>query len=257
MYSSSFKQTNKFQDKSNRFVHVTPSDVEAQLNKQGFKLISLKTGSAKTVERADHQTTFARYRHIDLLSNDGGGLQYDIVAKIPHLYGSMEFMAGVYRLICTNGLVAGTTFEAHKVPHVGDALRIVAESVESLVANRPKLLHTFEQWAQVQLTGEQMVALAVEGLKLRAPDVTNAPEVSIRNILQPWRSADDSYDLWSVFNVVQENLTKRSFKYSRVNEVTKELEVTSTRRLLRPNSQVNVDFNRRLYDIASQFAVAS
>lgn len=259
--TESFVQTNKHGTKSGRFVHITPAQIGEVLQRQGFELIDLKTGHAKTAERQGHQTTLARYRHVDALSDDGGGLKYDIIAKIPHLYGAMEFFAGIYRLVCSNGLVAGTTFESYRISHTGPALDLVAQSVDNLVQHRPLMVERIGKWSDVKLDDDAKIDFAIDALRLRAPNMAGVDDSTVERLLTAMRTTDVGDSLWNVFNVVQENLTRKTFKY--YTEVTKSdatapvLAEVSTRRLLRPNSLVNVEFNRDLFDLASKYEKSS
>ena len=259
--TESFLQTTKHDSKSSRFVHITPAQIGEVLQRQGFELISLKTGHAKTAERQGHQTTLARYRHVNALSDDGGGLKYDIIAKIPHLYGAMEFFAGIYRLVCSNGLVAGTTFESYRISHTGPALDLVAQSVDNLIQHRPLMVDRIGQWSDTKLDEDKKVDFAIEALRLRAPNMVGVDDSTVERLLHAARTTDVGDSLWNVFNVLQENLTRKTFKY--YTEVVKGdaaapvLAEVSTRRLLRPNSLVNVEFNRDLFDLASRYEKSS
>jgi len=248
--TNSFTQNVKFGSKTAKFSHVTPSDVAQIMTNHNFELISLKTGHAKLPDRASHQTTFARYRHLEALDNTES-LKYDIIVKIPHLYGSISLIAGIFRLVCKNGLVTGQSVESFKVPHIGDAPRLVSESIEQLVARRSSVLDTVSSWSKIGLSDLEAADLAISGLRLRAPNLNQVSVETLMDMLKTRREADAGNSLWNVYNRIQEALTKYNFRYEAL--VDSKLVESTTRRLLRPDSEVAVGFNRDLFDLASRF----
>jgi hypothetical protein len=57
-------------------------------------------------------------------------------------------MAGLFRVVCTNGLIVGTpSFKTH-VRHVGDVVEKVAEGANALLGEAEKVLVAPSEWSQ-------------------------------------------------------------------------------------------------------------
>ena len=106
----------------------------------------------------------------------------------------------------------------------------------------------------IQLTSEQGETLAREAAALLVP--SDALQVSHR-LLRVRRSEDVGHDLWSVFNVVQENaMLGKSVAYTlaSVDELGRETKRTMTTRPIKPNTGKDAVFNQNLFDIALKIA---
>src|SRR5690242_17655958 len=104
----SFFQDKPYITKSNKFIAVKPSGIEEMLKDHGFNIVHLKTGRARKEDTAAFQTTIARYRSQDAFEVQG--LSLDIIFKVPHLYGAITGVLGLFRGVCSNQLNVGTHF---------------------------------------------------------------------------------------------------------------------------------------------------
>ena len=95
-----------------------------------------------------------------------------------------------------------------------------------------------------QLTEEQMQKFALEALGLRFD--TENKTFNMDEFLTPTRKEDKGYDLWSVFNLVQEKLVNGMFDYHSASKTRK------ARRI--KNFQQDVALNADLYKLALQYA---
>lgn len=134
--------------------------------------------------------------------------------------GAFKFMAGMFRLVCSNGLVIATsTFASVAIPHKGYTFDELRKVVGDRTAALPETVEFMNQMKQQKLDVGQRRKLALDGLLLRAgiaPTSTEAEEYEreyingelIQSILAPARKEDAGTDLWSTFNVVQEKIVK-------------------------------------------------
>ena len=123
---------------------------------------------------------------------------------------SYQMLAGMFRFVCSNGLVCGDTVADVRVPHKGDVAGHVIEGAFEVLSG-------FERVQRIAATlmraitldeGEaEVFARAALALKYDDPDNKPAP-ITESQILMPRRFDDRRPDLWSVFNRTQENLTK-------------------------------------------------
>lgn len=154
-----------------------------------------------------------------------------------------EVLAGLYAMVCSNGLMvsAGSVGE-FSVRHnssfdAEEAHRIIGE----FRSRMGKLNDAIECWASINLSTEQQRAFATAAARIR----WNKPDDIMPDadtLLQRNREEDGAPNLWTVFNVVQENLIGGGFKRSR--------------RVARPISQLRESnrINAELWDLAETTA---
>lgn len=251
--STSFLQTHKHAIRSKKFQHVRPNMLEELMGFHGFNLVELQTGKARLDANADHQTTVARYRSKSEFKING--LHLDIVAKIPHLYGAIELFLGTYRLICRNGLVAGTKFEAFRIPHMGDPSTEINRCIPHLVAQESKLIAEIQEMQATKLSSVQMKAFAQRVANERLSD-KELVEVKFEQLLQRRREEDWHEDLFTTMNVIQENSLRYSMDYTIKIKGTDETRNMTTR-TVNPSSAKAVSINRMVWDAATLLLRAS
>lgn len=135
--------------------------------------------------------------------------------------GSFKFMAGLFRLVCSNGLIIATQqFASYSIPHKGYTFDELRHMVQERTKALPEQLEVMNQMKQTDLNVGQKRKLAMDGILIRnGIDPTTVVEdrkydfdpQMIQQILTPERSSDEGDDLWSTFNVIQEKLVKGGF----------------------------------------------
>ena len=133
---------------------------------------------------------------------------------------AFKFSVGIYRLVCSNGLVvADEEFSDFKIKHKGytfDELRgVVNEAVEDL----PNKVQVLNDMKNRILTQDEKNKLALDAMLVRAgikigsekAKEFNYDDETIIDILDPKRDEDKGDDLWKVFNVIQEKITQGDF----------------------------------------------
>lgn len=172
-----------------------------------------------------------------------GGDLLEVVAKNSH-DGTCAFQLtlGVYRLVCSNGLVVGKSLvQVVPIRHIGYAADKVKSAVEQIMSNKTQVFETVVKLQETQLTYEQqfafyMIALDIRGIK----DAFHHP------FLSPRRTADKGDSAWVVFNRVQEHITS-GFRY--VNTAG---ESVTARRISAVSR--DIDINKRLFDAIVKIA---
>jgi len=208
--TSSFLQDNKHADFSERFQPVQASELANTLALHGFNLVHLKTGKAKLADRADFQTTVARYRSIDAF--EVKGLNLDIILKVPHLYGSIQAVLGLFRGTCANQLNVGQHFSNVKVRHIGNPMQELGDLLPALVAQRTQLIDTVQAMQGTVLQREQALEFATSVASIRLGTVADSAIAA--DLLKVRRIDDAGSDLFTVLNVVQENIFRHGFRYT-------------------------------------------
>ena len=118
---------------------------------------------------------------------------------------------GLFRLVCANGLIVrDTQFAQITKRHSGtdkeEIFRILYEAGNKF----PDIWNKISEYKSINLSNRQRVDFAVKAIEYNwSEDSIITPE----DILRPRRTADENEDLFSVMNVVQENIIKGGMSY--------------------------------------------
>jgi hypothetical protein len=113
--------------------------------------------------------------------------------------------AGLYRLVCRNGLtVADADFAHVSIRHVDVSADVFAKAARSVAESTPHVLQVVAKWQGIQLTEAARIEFARRAATLRwNPEQPVIKLLTPEKLLEPLRIGDGSSDLWSVFNCVQ------------------------------------------------------
>lgn len=243
--------------RSDRYTFVPTSRIIDELDALDFGIARVR---APKVRKADpefckHEIVF-RPRDESLYFEDpriaviNHGTHHLNAAKIyPELKivnssdGSCSFnaMIGLFALICANGLtVAAAMIGNISLRHQGfdaeDAFNLVNEFSKKL----PTVMGTVQEWGQIKLSDEARFDFASRAAALRWDKPTFDPKV----LLQPRRNADMEKNLWTTYNVIQENLIQGGFRPNQ----PKARKVRTLTNIVASNS-----VNDQLWDLASEY----
>lgn len=115
----------------------------------------------------------------------------------------LKMELGVYRLVCSNGLVSFDKEDSETIQHTSKNKQNFETIMSKFNLNSSNSLEFYNSLKMKEMTPEQMNKFAMDALSLRFDDNID-PSLVLNSI----RKEDDGNDLWSVFNRVQENLTQ-------------------------------------------------
>jgi hypothetical protein len=227
---------------SAKYVHVDSEAVVANMLAEGFVVAGVQTTStrARNALTGRHVIDF---RHPDVPRI--GDSTPRVLFGNSHDGSTRAYaMAGVFRFVCSNGMVVGSMYARESVRHSGDAARDLIERMKALASNTAPLFSQIESWQRKQLSAAQSFDFARLAAQLRWGDPDRfAPE----DLLRVNRAEDDRGDLWTVFNRIQEATTKGGVAGRSVTG-----RATVARPLAEPAA--NVRFNEQLWSLAEEFA---
>jgi len=208
---------------------VDAKEIKARKN-QGFQKHMLVFANPEIViNGADGDTVFPRI----LLTNSHDGKN------------AFTFQAGLYRLVCSNGLViADEQFSSMKIRHMGYDFEALQKLITEMVEKLPLTVESMNNFKNKQLSQEQKQKFALEALGLRFD--TENKTFNVDDLLTPTRKEDEGNDLWSVFNLVQEKLVHGMVDYRNGSKTRKARKIK--------NFQQDVTLNTELYKLALQYA---
>lgn len=117
-------------------------------------------------------------------------------------------LSGVFRFVCSNGMVAGTVNDDIRVRHSRSVIDNVLEGAFRVLNDFEKVDESRELMQSVTLSDVEQFIFGKSALALKY-EVTDKPApVTEAAILAARRPEDLKNDVWTVFNRVQENLIK-------------------------------------------------
>lgn len=253
-----FKDTPTNPNVSDRYVQANTATVIDDLAKLGWYPVQAKQCRNKKNSsgvRSFHMVAFQN-PDVKIMRNlDNGEKVVDTYPRIILTnshdgYNSFKFMVGMFRLVCSNGLVCGESLADMSIRHMNydfeELRKIVAKTIEQV----PNIVATMNKMREIDATEEQKVAMATEVVKIRkGVDTTEDIEIGqdvIDDILTPIRAEDNSNDLWTIFNICQEKMIKGGFSApSRKSRSRKQRAITSIKK--------DMEYNQRLWQTASQY----
>jgi hypothetical protein len=115
--------------------------------------------------------------------------------------------AGLFRPICTNGLVSQIgDFGLLHVPHRGNVIHNVVDGALQIARGFNDITRVVEQMAARTLSDPERRDFAAAALHVRYPHAEQHVPVLPDQLLSARRNADFGNSLWLTYNVVQENL---------------------------------------------------
>ncbi len=195
------------ESRSQRYAYIPTAAVLAELRKEGFQPFMVTQTRVRDEGKREHTKHMLRLRHASQIN---GAEANEIVLLNSHDgTSSYQMLAGMFRFVCSNGLVCGDTVADVRVPHKGDVAGSVIEGAFEVLSGFERVKESRDLMRAITLDEGEAEVFARSALALKYDPTDNKPApITESQILMPRRFDDRRPDLWSVFNRTQENLTK-------------------------------------------------
>lgn len=196
---------------SPRYAFIPTTRVLATLQGEGWHPVHAMQSKARTADGSVYAKHVLRFRKELSITREalsiGDSIPELVVTNSHNGTSAFEFWFGLFRLVCSNGLVvASGEFNRHSVRHSGYADDKVAAAAQEVIQDGPKVLAQMEKFRQTPMLPEEQRAFATSALSLKYED-GQAP-IAAEQLLHTRRIDDMKPDLWSTFNIVQENMLR-------------------------------------------------
>lgn len=242
---------------SEKYRFVPTIEVVDALRGEGFFPVAVAASRSKTEDGRDyvkHTLRLRREADLGVELKRGGAVNQCVpeLALTNSHNGTSGFIldAALHRLVCSNGLICAESQGTLRFRHSGkdDLIGRVLEGAYEIVDDFPRIADKVEEWSGIELEPTQRLAFATAALPLRfdQDEAGNWP-VRAEQLLRPRRYGDAREDVFTTFNVVQENLIRGGLYAGRKNGRRQSTrKVTSVDRDLR--------LNRALWTLAAELA---
>ncbi len=204
----------KHESRSERYAYIPTSEMIDGLRSNGFVPMFAKQGSSRVPGKADFTKHLIRFRH----EGQKAGMRkvgdtYPEVILVNSHDGTSAYkiMAGLFRLVCLNGMVVSDReFANISIPHKGNVTDLVIERSYTVLEESRKALDAADAWAGVTLSRDEQVAMAEAAHTIRFGDTEGETETPIKpeQLLTVRRYDDNGTDLWRTANTIQENVIR-------------------------------------------------
>jgi len=245
-----FAQAPTNPDVSKKYLFVNTETIVDDLDKLGWKPVQAaqRSSRGKSTIFSKHMVAFQN-PDIMIKGKDGDDSFPRIIMTNSHDgMQAFKFSVGIYRLVCSNGLVvADEEFSDFKIKHKGYTFEELRGVVNQAVADLPNRVQVLNDMKQRILTQEEKGKLALDAMLIRAgiepgsdkAKKFNYDDETITDILDPKRDEDKGDDLWRVFNVIQEKITQGDFHAALTGaKVRKVRKIKSFEKDLKVNKQL-------------------
>ncbi len=238
---------------SEKYNFISTEKIINILAQNNFLPFSASQSGARSEEKALTTKHLIKFRHSSekTFLPSLGGLIPEIILSTSHDgLSSFRFMGGIFRLVCSNGLVIADAYGSnYNIRHMGASEGDIVDSVFDVLDSTSKAVTKTSEMKLFELSQNQKYEFADQAFKLRW-DIKDAPDFSPLRLLEPKRSSDRSNDLFTIFNAAQENLIRGGIRYYS-KKPNGDLDRNRTRAI---NSiDANLRINKGLWSLAEQY----
>jgi hypothetical protein len=245
------------ESRSDKYQYIPTVNIIEGMIKAGFQPFKAQQSRCRIAGKQEFTKHMIRFRQ------EGRNESLVVGDHVPEIVlinshdgtSAYKLMAGIYRLVCMNGLVvAESTIASISIPHKGDIISRVIDGSSQVLQDSTRVLGRLDDWQRLQLTAGEQQAFSEAAHTLRFGDSegeTDTP-ITAAQLLQPRRSEDQGADLWHTFNRVQENAIKGGLRGTKRDERGRRVRRVSTREVRGIDQDVKL--NRALWQLAERMA---
>jgi len=238
---------------SDKYTHIPTDTVIKDLELLGWGVVDSKEVKARKSTTKGFQKHLVIFRNPEVMIKgvDGDDVYPQILLTNSHDgKNSFSFTAGLFRMVCENGLVIATQeFASHKVRHMGYDFEALQVIIRKMVLELDLTLESMNKMKLTELSENETLDLAKKLLETRVEGTKNTfDDVAINDVLKSQRLEDNGFGLWEVFNRVQENIVEGNFDY-----ITSKGKVRSARPI--KNFRQDMNINSKMFDTALTYTL--
>ena len=203
-YAPSVLANEAHESRGERYTYIPTGDVLQALATHDFLPYEVRQTKVRDQNRREHTKHMVRLRHASADIRTGEVPEIILVNSHDGT-SSYQIMAGFFRMVCSNGLIAGDINTDVRVRHSGNVVGDVIEGSFEVLHNLQEIERRKESYKSIELLPKEQLILAEEAVKLRWGEES---AIDPRRLLYASRVADMPNTLWNTFNRVQENLIK-------------------------------------------------
>ena len=208
--------TAQHDSRSNQYEFVSTLKILEKMKQESFYPVKVQQSRSRIPGKSEFTKHMIRFREGKDLGNVVGSDVHEIVLINSHDgTSSYNITDGVFRVVCTNGLVTCLEEKAnYKVLHKGNIQDDIIEASYRIIEDGKDTMRTLSEMKGIQLSRPEQLLLSEFSLKAKygvdeededkKQDIPFSPD----NFLRVRRNEDRKSDLYTTYNVIQENMIK-------------------------------------------------
>lgn len=230
---------------SDKYLYIPTFKLLEGLERTGFQIIGAKQARSRT-NTAEHGKHVVYLAHGDVKALTSVGDELPMLALTNSHNGLSAFAidTAFFRLVCSNGLMMPTnSVSSARITHKKGMEQDVIEAAYKVIKSFPEQVKQIETMKKLILNKDEQRFLAESAAALAYDEKVIADQAALASrdeylgsvkdlpakLLMVRRHADRASDLWTTFNVIQENVIKGGLKVWTLNEEGKATRGTRTR----------------------------
>lgn len=213
-------------DVSDRYVQANTEMVIDDLAKLGWYPVDAKQCREKANSKGIRSFHMVAFQNPDvkLMRKEVGADGEGVVEAYPRIiltnshdgFNAFKFMVGLFRLVCSNGLVIATEkFADLSIRHMNYDFEALRQMVASVVEQVEEQAKCMTEMLQTEISDEQAMELAEDAIRIRKgwskEQKVDIDQQVLIDLITPKREEDKGTDLWRRFNIIQEGMMKGDF----------------------------------------------
>lgn len=237
---------------SDKYTFLPTYQIVEDMEKLGWLVADAKTMKSKNATQKKYGKHIVMFFHPEIfIKDDQGGIEAypQIMIQNNHRgWGRFKFEIGIFRLVCTNGLVIKSAdYGTFDMRHLGYSFEELKTLVEKAIDILPNVVSKINTLSNKILTDKEMRKFAERAIQARFGEERLVDASEINQVLASTRQADTGDNLWVVMNRVQEHLVRGGF--TTVGADKKERKVRKITNMLK-----DVELNQKLWALTEEFA---
>ena len=238
-------------DTSTKYSHIPTYKIIEDMSKLGWGVVDAKEVRAR--KNAGYQKHLVVFRNNDIVIDGADGdtvFPQILLTNSSDGKNAFTFRAGLFRLVCENGLVISTQdFADLKIRHFGYDFEELQKTITSMVEKLPLTVESMNKFKQTKLTEAQIEDFAKKALEARfSEDEVKRITIDFNEFTKATRDEDAGNDLWSVFNRIQEKVINGDFNYGYSTKTRKARKIK--------NFNQDIVLNSKLYELATEYCLS-
>ena len=195
---------------SDKYSFVDTEDIMDTFLENGFHISRASSVKARKLENRDHCKHIVAFRRNDenwITDPSGNKPMFPeiIMTNSSDAKNSISLLLCIYTLVCSNGLIRGTSYETLRMRHTNIQMDLLNSYIQHFQGNIDNLSKQVSSFASRILDDKTRIDFATKAAAIRwNSDIKLNPE----SLLMTRRDEDRGNDLWSTYNVVQENIIR-------------------------------------------------
>ncbi len=240
---------------SSKYTHIPTSILIEDMANLGWVAVKAQQQKSRDENKRLHKKHLVTFRNpnVKVESKDGDDIYPQILIMNSHDgSSSFQFRVGIFRLVCSNGLVICTEdFGKTNLRHSGYSFEQLKSIVIDLTNNIPNTIQMLNVLNKVELDEEQQRTFVEKAMEIRFGENFKNIGFDSAELLKSVRKEDEGNSVWKVLNKVQESLIHGTYTYSKKDsdKPKKNKKARSIR-----NFKRDLEINEKLFQLAYEYA---